>query len=239
MIINTNMLKAEREKRNLTLDELAEQLNSIFKNVTFTKSQLSKIENNQIQKLSYLKMLSDFYSIDLSKLIEYEKNDLHIDTYEKLEFKEPASTKKETDSIKARHHSNLIKYKVCSSTLTTIHFLNSSDYIEISKSLLHENDENLFCYKIDSDEINNIIQEKSVILCNKFKNNFKFIANGDIVLIKINGEVHVREFYKDSKRNRYLLKENSNNKLNVDIIVTSSDFIEFVYKVEQSFFYYD
>lgn len=63
-------LKELRSSKNLTLEELASQLNKQYPDtVKFSKGKLSKWENNKEEpKLSSARILADFYNIKIEDL---------------------------------------------------------------------------------------------------------------------------------------------------------------------------
>lgn len=84
-----SQLKDLRQSRNLTLDDMANQLNNKYKEANFSKGRLSRWENNKDEpRLSSLKLIADFYGKSLDYFfpkyakasnIEYlDKHDKHI-----------------------------------------------------------------------------------------------------------------------------------------------------------------
>lgn len=75
-----NKLKQLRLAKHMTLEQLANSLNSKYpQTVNFNKGKLSKWENNREEpKLSSVRLLADFYGLTIDDLYQLEIDDMSI-----------------------------------------------------------------------------------------------------------------------------------------------------------------
>lgn len=75
-----NKLKQLRLAKNLTLEQLANSLNSKYpETVNFNKGKLSKWENDREEpKLSSIRILTDFYGLTIDDLYHLDSHDCNI-----------------------------------------------------------------------------------------------------------------------------------------------------------------
>jgi len=247
-------LKRIRQERNLTLDQLSDLLNEHYNGAfSFSKGKLSKWENGKEEpRLSSIKMLTDFYGMNIDELYTTNKKSDISSLFDKLNITRQKSVynfaldqlNKQNNILSFKPKNNILLFNPkstseCDDTIKEEHGLYrvsklstlsaGTGIIDLDPS--HAEDVYVknpppnnydIAFQVSGDSMEPLFEDGEMIYVKKTTE----LCNGQIVAIILNGEAYVKKAYKDSN-----LRLVSLNKKYDDIIADENDDIELVGKV--------
>lgn len=238
-----SVLKNYRLSFDLTLEQLANNLNNIYPDENFTKGKISKWErNSETPKVTSLKRVADYFGTSIDDILTAsgltsdiiaeikstsekltEDRRLKVLNFAKSELTEQNTLIKEpNDTYTVRVCEKVAAgtgYPYCCEAPTEYH-TNRSD--------LRDYD---FATLVDGDSMEPKFMDGDVVLVKSGYDN----VNGDVYVIDYNGKSYVKKLYNDGDRFRLVSINKKYDNIIIDIPIDGDIYFNIVGKVVDSF----
>lgn len=192
-----NKIRYYRELRNMTQDELAEQLKT-------TRQSISRYENGERKaNQDILFDLADIFRISINNFFPPTEQNASIETiYNQLEKPRQAKVYNFAEQQLEEQNSKVVQFPIQSNHEEVQAYLSAGtgilNYYEADKDIVEvpaDAPEHDWIFKIVGDSMKPLFDTGDIVYVDEFKQGTDTIQNGRIYVVEVDGEAYIKKVY--------------------------------------------